>query len=224
MGCLHAREQEAVDLLYYLWKAYKAAPDDEFVVYIKDLKSQSDDGRATFTVEDLMVQAKNKYEARLLDEENTWGKPTEDQEKIVAMTVEINSLKKAHSSTTTAKSTKQKAASSKTQANKKAQPKKTKEQKKRQTKSGHGRTSPPRIPTAKKITLMSRPSKAKSIIGACTTIMERACGPYITPTTVRQSKQRHHPPMLTSLPSTLWIAVLIENDYCARTKCPFGSG
>ena len=47
MGHLHAREQEAVDLLYYLWKAYKAAPDEEFVVYIKDLKSQTDDGRAT---------------------------------------------------------------------------------------------------------------------------------------------------------------------------------
>ena len=34
MGHLHAREQEAVDLLYYLWKAYKVAPDDEFIVYI----------------------------------------------------------------------------------------------------------------------------------------------------------------------------------------------
>ena len=75
MGRLHAREQEAVDLLYYLWKAYKAGPDDEFMVYIKDLKSQCDDGRATFTAEDLMVWAENKYKARLLDEENTWGKP-----------------------------------------------------------------------------------------------------------------------------------------------------
>ena len=121
MGRLHAREQEAVDLLYYLWKAYKAAPDDEFVVYIKDLKSQSDDGRATFTAEDLMVRAENKYEAQLLDKENTWGKPTEDQEKIVAMTAEINSLKKTCSSTTTAKPTKQKASTSKTQATKKAQ-------------------------------------------------------------------------------------------------------
>ena len=63
MGCLHAREQEAVDLLYYLWKAYKAAPDEEFVVYIKDLKSQYDDGRATYTAEDLMVCAENMYEA-----------------------------------------------------------------------------------------------------------------------------------------------------------------
>ena len=41
-----------------------------------------------------MVRAENKYEARLLDNENTWGKPTEEQEKIVAMTAEINSLKK----------------------------------------------------------------------------------------------------------------------------------
>ena len=55
MGRLHAQEQEAVNLLYYLWKAYRAAPDEEFVTYIKDLKSQCDDRRATFTAEDLMV-------------------------------------------------------------------------------------------------------------------------------------------------------------------------
>ena len=91
---LHAQEQEVVDLLYYLWKAYKAVPDDKFVIYIKELKSQADDGRATYMAEDLMVRAENKYEARLLDEENTWGKPTDEQEKILAMTAEINSLKK----------------------------------------------------------------------------------------------------------------------------------
>ena len=94
MGQLHAREQEAVDLQYYPWKDYKAAPDDEFIVYIKDLKSQCDDERATFTAEDLMIRAENKYEARLLDEENAWGKPMEEQEKIVDMTAEINYLKK----------------------------------------------------------------------------------------------------------------------------------
>ena len=63
MGWLHEREQEADDLQYYLWKAYKAAPDDEFVTYIKDLKSQCNDGRATFMADDLMVCAENKYEA-----------------------------------------------------------------------------------------------------------------------------------------------------------------
>ena len=99
MGRLHAPEQEAVNLLYYLWKAYKAAPDEEFVVYITDLKSQADDGRAMYTAEDLMVRVENKYEARLLDNENTWGKPTEEQEKIVVMTAEINSLKKERRTT-----------------------------------------------------------------------------------------------------------------------------
>ena len=63
MGRLHTREQEVVNLLYYLWKAYKVAPDEEFVIYIKDLKSQCDDGRVTFMAEDLMVRAENKYEA-----------------------------------------------------------------------------------------------------------------------------------------------------------------
>ena len=63
MGHLHAREQEAVNLLYYLWKAYEVAPDEEFVVYIKDLKSQCNDGRLTFTAEDLMVHTENKYKA-----------------------------------------------------------------------------------------------------------------------------------------------------------------
>ena len=125
MGCLHAREEEAADLLYYLWKAYKVALAKEFIIYIKDLKSQCDDGRATFTAEDLMVQAENKYEARLLDEENTWGKPTKDQEKIVAMTAEINSLKKEHQGTAT-----KNAKPNKTQATKKAPQKKAKDQNK----------------------------------------------------------------------------------------------
>ena len=132
-GRLHAREQEAVDLLYYLWKAYKAAPYEEFVTYIKDLKSQADDGWASFTAEDLMTRAENKYEARLLDEENVWGKPTEEQEKIVAMSAEINSLKKERGGTT-GKNTKTKSAAKsadKKQAPKKATSKKPTDKKKK---------------------------------------------------------------------------------------------
>ena len=143
MGRLHAREQEAVDLLYYLWKAYKAAPDEEFVTYIKDLKSQCDDGRATFTAEELMVRAENKYEARLLDEENAWGKPTEDQEKIVAMTAEINSLKEERQNNTTSKTAKPKT-TNKAQPAKKSQPKKTKEQKKKTSDKWVWKNKPPK--------------------------------------------------------------------------------
>ena len=143
MGRLHAREQEAVDLLYYLGKAYKAAPDEEFVTYIKDLKSQCDDGRATFTTEELMVRAENKYEARLLDEENAWGKPTEDQEKIVAMTAEINSLKKERKNNTTSKTAKPKT-TNKAQPAKKSQLKKTKEQKKKTSDKWAWKNKPPK--------------------------------------------------------------------------------
>ena len=92
MDLLHSKEQEAVDLLHYLWKAYKVAPDDEFVTYIKILKSQGEDGQATFTTEDLMMRVENKYEAHLLDEENAWGQLSDDHEKIIAMSTEIDLL------------------------------------------------------------------------------------------------------------------------------------
>ena len=142
MGCLHAWEQEAVDLLYYLWKAYKAAPDNEFVVYIKDLKSQCDNGRAMFTAADLMVRAENKYEARLLDEENAWGKPTEEQEKIIAMSAEINSLKKGRGSSM-GKSNKPKQ-SGKKQAPKKAPTKKSADKKKKVNNKWAWKNKPPK--------------------------------------------------------------------------------
>ena len=76
-----------------------------------------------------MVRAENKYEARLLDEENAWGKPSDEQEKIVAMTAEINSLKKEWQGATS--KTKKEKPAGKKQAAKKAPAKKTKEQKKK---------------------------------------------------------------------------------------------
>ena len=139
MGHLHAWEQEAVDLLYYLWKAYKAAPDDEFVVYIKDLKSQCDDGRATFTVEDLMVQAENKYEVHLLDEENDWGKPTEEQEKIIAMSTDQlieKGMQKLNGQVQQAKASRQE-----TNPPRKLLPRNQQTKRNGSTTCGHGRTS-----------------------------------------------------------------------------------
>ena len=96
MDLLHSRDQEEVDLLHYLWKVYKAALDKEFITYIKDLKSQSEDGRATFTTEELMMRVENNYEACLLDEENAWGQLSDGHEKIITMSVEIDFLKKNH--------------------------------------------------------------------------------------------------------------------------------
>ena len=150
MGQLHVQEQEMVDLLYYLWKAYKAAPDEEFVVYIKKLKSQADDGRATYTAEDLIVRAENKYKARLLDKENTWGKPTDELEKIMAMTAESNSLKKERRGAAN-KCNKTATKNKKPLAKKRRSRRRQKKPQRRSHKtSGHGKTSPPRRTTARR--------------------------------------------------------------------------
>ena len=82
-----------MDLTDDLWKAYKAAPDIDFITYNKDKKSQVDDGRASYNAEELMTLAENKYEARLLDEDNAWGSLSDEQEQVLAMTTEIKALK-----------------------------------------------------------------------------------------------------------------------------------
>ena len=220
MGHLHAWEQEAVDLLYYLWKAYKAAPDEEFVIYIKDLKSQCDDGRATFTAEDLMVRAENKYEACLLDEENAWGKPTEEQEKIGAMSAEIDSLKKEQGSSS-GKTNKPKHAAKK-HGPKIAASKKSADKKKRPATSGPGKTSRLKNRTPTKMRPLLRLLK-KSIIGVRIMTTERVCGPSTIQMIVRAAQgpiEQHPTP--TSLLSTPWAVTW--NDCCARVEASLGSG
>ena len=96
MNKLHTRDQEAMDLTHHLWKAHKAAPDENFLTYIKDKKSQVHDGRETYTAEELMTLAENVYEAMVLDEDNAWGTPSDEQEQILAMTAEIKALKQGN--------------------------------------------------------------------------------------------------------------------------------
>ena len=85
-----------MDLTHYWWKAYMAAPDEDFITYTKDKKSQVDDGRAIYTAEELMTLAENKYEGRLLDEDNAWRTPSDEQEQILTMTEEIKALKQGN--------------------------------------------------------------------------------------------------------------------------------
>ena len=67
----------------------QSCPDNEFVVYIKDLKSQCDDGLVTFTAEDLMVHAENKYEVRLLDKDKRVGHVGNTQVSFLMCKLEI---------------------------------------------------------------------------------------------------------------------------------------
>ena len=221
MGRLHAREQEAVDLLYYLWKAYKAAPDEDFVTYINYLKSQCDDGRTTFTAEDLMVRAENKYEACLLDEENAWGKLTEEQEKIVAMSAEINSLKKERG-VTSGKTNKPKQ-STKKEAPKKAASKKTSEKKKKTSDKWAWKNMPPKESDAKENEAYVKTFETKKYYWCTNPTMAQGCGHYTTQETAKAAQDlKKTLPMPISLPSIRWIA--IQNDCCARAKVTLGSG
>ena len=91
-----------------------------------------------------MVCTENKYEARLLDEENAWGKPTEEQEKIIAMSMEINSLKKEWGNTT-GKTNKPKQAAKKQTLKKDASKKSTDKKKKASDKWARDKEAAERI-------------------------------------------------------------------------------
>ena len=77
-----------------------------------------------------------------MDEENTWGKPTKEQEKIVAMMAEINSLKKECQGTA-GKTNKPKTMVKKL-ATKKAPPKKLMDQKKKANDKWAWKNKPPK--------------------------------------------------------------------------------
>ena len=94
-----------------------------------------------------MVHAENKYEARLLDEENAWGKLTDEQEKIVAMSAKINLLKKERG-VTSSKTNKTKQTPKK-EAPKKAASKKTSEKKKKTSDKWEWKNKPPKESDAK---------------------------------------------------------------------------
>ncbi|KAL7566243.1 hypothetical protein ACA910_011306 [Epithemia clementina (nom. ined.)] len=89
---LAARGQEASDLLTYLWKAYAHAPDPKFIKYMDDLKDEYKDGRANYTTQEVMTLAENKFKARIQTGE--WAKPSDEQAEIVALTAQVETLKK----------------------------------------------------------------------------------------------------------------------------------
>ena len=118
-----------------------------------------------------MVRAENKYKAWLLDEENVWGKPTEEQEKIAVMSIEINSLKKEHRGTPS-KTSKPKQTGKK-QAAKKLAPKKPADKKKKANDKWVWRSKPPKETDTKencKVSSGSNRSSANANIAAFDTV------------------------------------------------------
>ena len=87
---LHARGQTTDDLMTNLFKGYLAASDKKFVSYIEIEKNKYDDGEDV-TWEGLMAKALNKY--TVLKQANQWNALSHEEEQIVALTSEVQSLK-----------------------------------------------------------------------------------------------------------------------------------
>ena len=78
------------NLMVNLFKGYASAGDDNFVQYMADHRMQYDDG-ANYTPECLMSLALNKYTNLSCNKQ--WGALLPDQEKIVALTADIKTIK-----------------------------------------------------------------------------------------------------------------------------------
>ena len=83
--------------------------------------------------------------------------------------------------------------------------------------------SPEKSRTPKRMRLMSKHLKPKSIIVVLITTMAQECGHYTTQETAKAAQDLKKPlPMPISLPSIQWIAT--QNDSCARAKVTLVSG
>lgn len=88
---LSARGQKTEDLLSNLFKGYMAASDKVFVKYIGRKMEQYEEGE-DMVPDNLMQLADNKF--RLMKEKGSWNAPSEEEEKILALQVEVEQLKK----------------------------------------------------------------------------------------------------------------------------------
>jgi hypothetical protein len=105
-------ETPSHDLIAYLFEGYKTAPDSEFVDYIKQKERDHDaedadtpeDQRLTYTK--LMKGAFNMYIKRV--DKGVWKALTEEQEQIIALTAQVQTLQKEKAVAKKAKTKKKK--------------------------------------------------------------------------------------------------------------------
>ena len=87
---LRSRGEVTNDLLINLFKGYSACSDKEFIEYIKRKEDSFEEGKE-ITPDELMKYADEKYKTLL--QKGLWNAPDANEEKILALQVEINKLK-----------------------------------------------------------------------------------------------------------------------------------
>ena len=89
-NALRARGEKTLDLLTYLFKAYNACTDKEFVKYIRDIQTDHEMSSKPISAKMLMSQAEKKY--RILVTTKRWQAPTDTEEKLIALQAKLTSL------------------------------------------------------------------------------------------------------------------------------------
>ena len=95
---LTSRGELLAGLITNLFIAYDSVPDPVFNAYMTNLQDAYMDSKADDTDEKLMEIAINKY--KILMELETWNAPTAHDSQIIALTAEIDALKKKESKPT----------------------------------------------------------------------------------------------------------------------------
>ncbi len=86
-----ARGASVDDPVNILFSAYAVVPCFKFRTYIEKKQDNNTDGSLKLTHEELILLATNKY--NLLVKEGKWGTISPDEDKIIAMQVELTALK-----------------------------------------------------------------------------------------------------------------------------------
>jgi len=92
---LEGRGKTGIDKLKYLFKAYKCAKDKDFRDWSKRKQEEYDESfpNPTLTADALMRLAQNKYVAATRPGSTTWGSRTAEEDRIVALAAQVESLK-----------------------------------------------------------------------------------------------------------------------------------
>ena len=86
---LAARGERSTDMLSNLFSGYLSAKDRAFVSYI-DKKLELYEEGTNITPNQLMLWARQKYD--LLKDKGVWNAPTPEEEKIIALTAQVNKM------------------------------------------------------------------------------------------------------------------------------------
>jgi len=84
--------QESTDLIDNMLEAYRSIRDEEFKTFISHIKNEYEMGRRNLTLDELINETESKY--NILMTRGEWKERTSDQEEIIALRAQVDSLKK----------------------------------------------------------------------------------------------------------------------------------